>query len=118
LLPKSGTTRNRLAAWMEPVEDDLKVSMELDSSEMIKRFVSAGLGLSFIAGAFCREEVAAGDIVAVSLGPEPMVRQLALTYRKDKALSKAALGFIEVTIKYALTETAIRMISEPDRVVK
>ena len=32
---------------------------------------------------------------------EHMVRQLALIYRKDKALSKAALGFIEVTLKNA-----------------
>jgi DNA-binding transcriptional LysR family regulator len=118
LLPKTGTTRSRLAAWMEPVEDELKVSMELDSSEMIKRFVQAGLGVSFIAGTHCREEVAAGDLAAISLGPDPMVRQLALTYRKDKALSKAALGFIEVTIKYALSETALRMISAPDRVAK
>ncbi|MGH9593057.1 MAG: LysR family transcriptional regulator substrate-binding protein [Bryobacteraceae bacterium] len=109
LLPKTGTTRRRLSIWLEPVEDDMNVSMELDSTEMIKRFVMAGLGISFLAGTHCREEVAAGKIAAVSLGPDPMVRQLALIYRKDKALSKAALGFIDVTLKNATAETLFRM---------
>ncbi|MEO5924598.1 MAG: LysR family transcriptional regulator [Bryobacteraceae bacterium] len=101
LLPKTGTTRRRLASWFAAVEDDLNVSMELDSTEMIKRFVAAGLGVSFLAGTHCADEVAAGTLRAISLGPEHMVRQLALIYRKDKALSKAALGFIEVTLKNA-----------------
>jgi DNA-binding transcriptional LysR family regulator len=76
--------------------------MELDSTEMMKRFVMAGLGISFVAAAHCQEEVEAGTLVAKSLGPEPMVRQIGLIYRKDKALSKAALGFIEVTLTYAV----------------
>jgi len=98
LLPKSGTTRTRLNAWLELVEDDLHVSMELDSTEMIKRFVMAGLGISFLAVSNCREEVTAGKLRTLALGPEPMVRQLGLIYRKDKALSKAALGFIQVVL--------------------
>jgi DNA-binding transcriptional LysR family regulator len=72
--------------------------MELDSSEMIKRFVMAGLGLSFLAVSNCREELAAGKLRAIALAPEPMVRRLGLVYRKDKALSKAALGFIQVVL--------------------
>jgi DNA-binding transcriptional LysR family regulator len=98
LLPKSGTTRARLNAWFELVEDDLHVSMELDSTEMMKRFVMAGLGVSFLAVSNCREEVAAGKLRAISLAPEPMTRRLGLIYRKDKALSKAALGFIQVVL--------------------
>ena len=101
LLPKSGTTRVRLNSWLEVVEDDIRVSMELDSTEMIKRFVMAHLGVSFLAASNCAEEVAAGRIAAVSLGPEPMVRRLGLIYRKDKALSKAALGFIQVILEQA-----------------
>jgi DNA-binding transcriptional LysR family regulator len=98
LLPKTGKTRARLDHWLEPVEDELRVSMELDSTEMMKRFVMAGLGLSFIATSNCREELAAGKIKAIPLAPEPMVRHLGLIYRKDKALSKAALGFIQVVL--------------------
>jgi len=98
LLPKAGKTRTRLNAWLEPVEDEIRISMELDSTEMMKRFVMAGLGLSFLAASNCREEVAAGKVHAISLAPEPMVRRLGLIYRKDKALSKAALGFIQVVL--------------------
>jgi DNA-binding transcriptional LysR family regulator len=101
LIPKTGTTRSRLNQWLEPVEEQLQISMELDSTEMIKRFVMAGLGLSFMAAAFTREEVASGKLVTISLGPEPMIRRLGLIYRKDKALSRAALGFIQVILDQA-----------------
>jgi len=104
LLPKSGTTRTRLNAWLEPVETEIRISMELDSTEMIKRFVMAGLGFSFLAVSHCCEEVASGRLSVVSLGPEPMIRRLGLIYRKDKALSKAALGFIQVILDHAGSE--------------
>lgn len=101
LLPKSGTTRSRLNVWAESVEENLQISMELDSTEMIKRFVMAGLGVSFLAASHCDEEVNAGKLAAISLGPEAMIRRLGLIYRKDKALSKAALGFIQVILEHA-----------------
>jgi DNA-binding transcriptional LysR family regulator len=101
LLPKTGATRSRLNAWLEWVEDRIQISMELDSTEMIKRFAMAGLGISFMAVSHFREEVADGRLAAVRLAPEPLVRRLALIYRKDKALSKAALGFIDVILKNA-----------------
>jgi len=99
LLPTSGTTRARLNTWLEPVEDGIHVSMELDSTEMMKRFTMAGLGLSFLAASNCREEIASGKLRALTLAPEPMVRRLGLIYKKDKALSKAALGFIQVILE-------------------
>lgn len=103
LLPKSGTTRARLNVWAEAVEEELQISMELDSTEMIKRFVMAGLGVSFLAASNCKEETAAGRMSVIPLGPEPMIRKLGLIYRKDKALSKAALGFIDVILENAGT---------------
>jgi DNA-binding transcriptional LysR family regulator len=99
LLPKQGKTRTRLNQWLEPVEDRIRISMELDSTEMMKRFVIAGLGVSFLAVSNCREEVATGRLHAISLAPEPMTRRLGLIYRRDKALSKAALGFIQVVME-------------------
>lgn len=105
LIPKSGTTRARLNAWLEPVEDEINVSMELDSTEMIKQFVMAGLGLSFLAASHCKQEVRQGRLLVASLAPEPMIRRLALIYRRDKSLSKAALGFIQVIIERAGLES-------------
>ena len=100
LLPRQGKTRARLNAWLEGVEDDLSVSMELDSTEMMKRFVMAGMGVTFLAASNCREEIAAGKLYALPLAPEPMFRKLGLIYRKDKALSKAALAFIQIVMEH------------------
>ncbi len=100
LMPKSGTTRTRLNEWLEVVEPDLNISMELDATEMTKRFVIAGLGVSFLAASHCAEEVAQGKLVTLAMAPEPLIRRIGLIYRKDKSLSKAALGFINVILAH------------------
>jgi len=105
LLPQSGMTRSRLNTWFERVEDDIRVSMELDSTETMKRFVKAGLGICFSAASSCREDVAIGTLKSVPLAPEPMLRRLGLIYRRDKALSKAALGFIQVILGHFGAQT-------------
>src|SRR5271157_3485798 len=99
LLPKGGATRARVNAWLEPVEDQVQISMELDSTEMIKRFVRAGMGISFMAETHFQEGLETGQFAAVSLAPEPLMRRLGLVYRRDKALSKAGLGFIQVVME-------------------
>ncbi|MGE5644340.1 MAG: LysR family transcriptional regulator [Acidobacteriota bacterium] len=112
LLPKYGTTRARLNEWLELVEDSIHVTMELDSSEMIKRFVMANLGISFLSESNCKDEVASGRLQAISLAPEPLIRNLGLAYRKDKALSKAALGFISVVLENSGLGTRIPRVEE------
>jgi DNA-binding transcriptional LysR family regulator len=107
LLPRTGKTRTRLNHWLEPVEDTIRISMELDSTEMMKRFVMTGLGVTFLSMTNCREEIAAGKLHALTLAPEPMVRRLGLIYRKDKALSKAALGFIQLVMEHLGSEGAV-----------
>jgi DNA-binding transcriptional LysR family regulator len=107
VLPKYGKTRTRVNEWMEVVEEQVRISMELDSTEMMKHFVIAGLGVSFMAASNCREEIAAGKLVAIPLGPEAMFRRLGLIYRKDKALSKAALGFIQAVLDNVGEEAGI-----------
>ncbi|HUA59561.1 MAG TPA: LysR family transcriptional regulator [Verrucomicrobiae bacterium] len=106
ILPQQGKTRHRLNQWLEPVEDEVRISMELDSTEMMKHFVMAGLGVTFLALSNCQEEIAAGKLKAVPLLPEPMTRRLGLIYRRDKALSKAALGFIQVVLDNVGDEAA------------
>ena len=78
MLPKYGKTRTRLNEWLEVVEEDVKISMELDSTEMMKHFVIARLGVSFVAVSNCREEIAAGKLRSIPLAPEPMMRRLGL----------------------------------------
>ena len=117
LLPKTGTTRARLNVWLDAVQEELTISMELDSTEMIKRFVMANLGLSFLAASHCGEEVAAGKLATVSLGPEPMIRRVGLIYRRDKILSKAGLGFIQVTLEKAGSGEGLEPIGSRLRIV-
>ena len=54
-----------------------------------------------MAASHCREEVASGRLAALALAPEPIMRQVGLIYRKDKALSRAALGFIDAVLEQA-----------------
>ena len=96
LLPKQGRTRTRIDEYLEDFEDELTISMELESSEMVKQFIRAGLGIGFMAVTHAHDEIRHGDLVAVRLEPLPMIRTIGLIYRKDKALSRAAIGFIEV----------------------
>jgi len=45
------------------------------------------------------EEVRAGTLAAVAMADGSIRRDLALVFRKDKALSRAALAFIEIAVK-------------------
>ncbi len=101
LLPKAGRTRRRIDEYLDPYEDDVKVSMELESSEMQKRFTEANLGITFMAITSAREELRAGRLKAIRLLPLPMIRTIGLIYRKDKALSLAALGLIRLVSEFA-----------------
>ncbi len=99
LLPKVGRTRDALENLFHERGLKPKISMELDSSELLKRFVAADVGVGFIARSHVIEDVQAGVLAAVPLADASVRRDLALVFRKDKALSRAALAFIEVAVK-------------------
>ena len=101
LLPIGGRTRSRIDEYLAGVEDDLHISMELESSEMIKQFIIAGLGIGFMGVSNAQLEIRRKSLCAVGLEPLPMVRNLGMVYRKDKPLSRAALGFIDVMAEFA-----------------
>src|SRR4029077_11408944 len=99
LLPKVGRTRDALEGLFHERNLKPKISMELDSSELLKRFVAADVGIGFIARSNVMEDVKAGVLAAVSMADSSIRRDLALVFRKDKALSRAALAFIEIAVK-------------------
>ena len=101
LLPKTGRTRRRIDEYLDPYEDQIRVSMELESSEMQKRFTEANLGITFLAATSAREEIRDGRLKAIRLLPLPMIRTIGLIYRKDKALSLASLGLIRLVGEFA-----------------
>jgi DNA-binding transcriptional LysR family regulator len=99
LLPKVGRTRDQLEAAFDQSKLKPNISMELDSSELLKRFVAADVGVGFIARSNVVEDVKAGVLAAIPLADAPIKRDLALVFRKDKALSRAALAFIDIAVK-------------------
>jgi len=74
------------------------VAMELHSSELLKRFVAAGVGVGFIARSNIEEDIRAKALVAVALADVQIRRDLALVSRKDKSLSRAARAFMDIAL--------------------
>ncbi|MGA2416296.1 MAG: LysR family transcriptional regulator [Candidatus Sulfotelmatobacter sp.] len=99
VLPKAGHTRDALDDLFRERKLKPNYSMELDSSELLKRFVAAGVGVGFISRSNVQEDVRAGFLAAIPMADAQLRRDLALVFRKDKALSRAALAFIDIAVK-------------------
>jgi DNA-binding transcriptional LysR family regulator len=99
LMPKVGHTRDALDELFHERKLKPRYSMELDSSELLKRFVAADVGIGFIPRSNVEEDVQANVLVTVFLADTQIRRDLALVFRKDKALSRAALAFIDIAVK-------------------
>jgi DNA-binding transcriptional LysR family regulator len=107
LLPRAGRTRDALEALFYERRLKPRISMELDSSELLKRFVAADVGIGFIPRSNVAEDLQANALAALTLADASIQRDLALVFRKDKALSRAALAFIEIAVKLKTTPTAV-----------
>ncbi len=99
VLPKLGHTRDALDALFYDHRVKPHLAMELDSSELLKRFVAAGVGVGFIARSNIEEDIRAKALAAVDLADVQIRRDLALVSRKDKSLSRAARAFMDIALK-------------------
>ena len=99
LLPKVGRTRDAIETAFDQQNLKTNISMELESSEVLKRFVAADVGIGFIARSNVNGDVKAKTLAAIPLDGVAIRRDLALIYRKDKALSRAAQAFIAIAVK-------------------
>jgi len=99
VLPKAGHTRDALDKLFYERKLKPQIAMELDSSELLKRFVAADVGIGLIARSNVEEDVKANALTALRLADVQIRRDLALVFRKDKALSRAARAFIEIAVK-------------------
>jgi DNA-binding transcriptional LysR family regulator len=104
LMPKAGHTRDALEELFHEHKLKPQYAMELDSSELLKRFVAADVGVGFIARSNVQEDVQARVLVAIPMAEAHIRRDLALVFRKDKALSRAALAFIDTTVRIKKVE--------------
>jgi DNA-binding transcriptional LysR family regulator len=99
IVPKAGHTRDALENLFYERRLKPRYTMELDSSELLKRFVAADAGVGFIARSNIQEDVRARALAAIPISDAQVRRDLALVFRKDKALSRAALAFIDIAVK-------------------
>src|SRR5579862_1303948 len=104
IVPKAGHTRDALENLFYERKLKPRYTMELDSSELLKRFVAADAGIGFIARSNVLEDVRASALVSIPISDATIRRDLALVFRKDKALSRAALAFIDTTVKLKSVE--------------
>ena len=105
VVPKVGHTRDALDDLFHERKLKPRYAMELDSSELLKRFVAADVGIGFISRSNVQEDVKANVLAAVLIADAQIRRDLALVFRKDKALSRAALAFIDIAVKSKTAET-------------
>ncbi len=99
VMPKVGHTRDALEELFHEHKLKPQYAMEVDSSELLKRFVAANVGVGFIARSNVQEDVQAKVLAAIPMAEAPIRRDIALVFRRDKALSRAALAFIDITVK-------------------
>jgi DNA-binding transcriptional LysR family regulator len=105
VMPKVGHTRDALDELFHQHKLKPRYAMELDSSELLKRFVAADVGIGFISRSNIQEDVKANALAAIPIADVQIRRDLALVFRKDKALSRAALAFIEIAVKIKTADT-------------
>src|SRR5579859_1042411 len=99
VVPKIGHTRDALENLFYERKLKPRYTMELDSSELLKRFVAADAGVGFISRSNVLEDMRANALAAIPISDATVRRDLALVFRKDKALSRAALAFMDIAVK-------------------
>jgi DNA-binding transcriptional LysR family regulator len=109
ILPKTGFTRQLFDKHFRNYRSRLRITMELPSVGMIKRFVAAGLGVSLISETFARDEVRAGDVKLVAISGVELWRELGLVYRRDRTLPRAAAAFVALLKQHGALNSDGRM---------
>ncbi len=96
LLMKHGRLREKINHFLHTHDVRPRVAMELESSELLKRLIQAGVGIGFLPESNVRPEAEAGLVKTIRVDGMRVQRELALIYRKDKVLTRAAHAFLEV----------------------
>lgn len=94
ILPRTGFTRQVLDKLFRPFRARVQVAMELPSIGMIKKFVGADVGVSFISEGFAKDQVKAGEVKLINVEGVELWRELGLVYRRDRSLPRAAQALI------------------------
>ena len=93
LIPKQGRRREALDYLFAQHNLSPRVAMELDSSELLKRLILAGLGIGILPRINIIAEVKQGLLQTVDIKGVELPRHLALISRNDAMLTRAGNAF-------------------------
>jgi DNA-binding transcriptional LysR family regulator len=93
LLPNRGRRREMLDYMFEQHKLTQRITMELDSSELLKRLILAGMGVGFLPRINFITEARQGLLQAVDIEGVDLPRHLALISRQDATLTRAGNAF-------------------------
>jgi DNA-binding transcriptional LysR family regulator len=96
LLLKQGRQRTLLNSFFSSLDAQPRVTMELDSSELLKRLICAELGMGFLPRANVMDDAHAGLLKILKVEGMRLQRELALIFRKDRTMTHAAQAFLEM----------------------
>jgi DNA-binding transcriptional LysR family regulator len=86
----------KLEAFLRQYHTHADVQMRFDNIESIKRAVELSTGVALLPLPTIEREIQAGTLVGIPLSGAKLVRPLAIIHRRQRRLSAAVMGFIEV----------------------
>lgn len=75
---------------------DVRIVMDFDNIEAIKRAVEIGAGVSILPEPTVRAELASGALVIVPVSGLDLVRPLSIIHRRGRVLTPAIVSFLEI----------------------
>ena len=90
------TIRREIDRVLYEYRSDVRVVMEFDNIETIKRAVEIDAGVSLLPAPTVVREVESGTLAAVPLSSNELVRPLGIIHRRGKDLGVTARRFIEL----------------------
>jgi DNA-binding transcriptional LysR family regulator len=90
------TIRREIDRALAAHNAEVRVVMEFDNIETIKRAVEIHAGIAFLPEPTIAREVAAGTLAAVPLATDELVRPLGILYRRGKELGVTVRRFIDL----------------------
>jgi DNA-binding transcriptional LysR family regulator len=88
--------RQRVIETFEKYSTPLQIDIELPSLEAIKRLVEMGDGIALVPRLSALAEVADGRLAGLSVPEMKLERKLNIIYRRNSALSHAAMEFLKI----------------------
>jgi DNA-binding transcriptional LysR family regulator len=91
-------TRKAIDALLQKNDIPVKIRMQCDNIEILKKMVEVGLGISLVPLLSVRQEAFTGELKVLRLCDHVLHRPLAMVHRKGKNLSRPQRAFVELLV--------------------